>query len=169
MQVAYRILSGTPLWVFPLFAYLIWQGVRSLKPRTIPAWRALIVPVLFIAMGLSRMALSHEIGMAPYLWWLAGAAFFAPLAFLTGPRLIAVDRTKRLVARPGSPVSLIRNVAVFSLQYLVAVTGAMQLSAHSWLAVVGHVVSGASAGYFAAWAGLFLKRYRAAPSSEISN
>ncbi len=30
MQVAIRILTNTPVWVFPLLAYLIWQG----WPRT---------------------------------------------------------------------------------------------------------------------------------------
>jgi len=34
MQVAIRILTNTPVWVFPLLAYLIWQGWQSLRPRT---------------------------------------------------------------------------------------------------------------------------------------
>jgi hypothetical protein len=33
MQVAIRVLTNTPVWVFPLLAYLIWQG-QSLRPRT---------------------------------------------------------------------------------------------------------------------------------------
>jgi hypothetical protein len=36
MQVAIRILTNTPVWVFPLLAYLIWQGWQSLRPRTRP-------------------------------------------------------------------------------------------------------------------------------------
>jgi hypothetical protein len=34
MQVAIRILTNTPVWVFPLLAYLIWQGWQSRRPRT---------------------------------------------------------------------------------------------------------------------------------------
>jgi hypothetical protein len=167
MQVAYQIFSGTPLWVFALFAYLVWQGVRSLNPRTVPVWRVLIVPALFIVMGLSRLTLNHETGLTPYLSWLAGAVLFAPLAIATGPRLLAVNRDKGLVTRPGSAVSLIRNVAVFIVQYFVAVAGAMHLSARSELAILGHVVSGGSAGYFATWAALFLRRYRSGGALEI--
>jgi hypothetical protein len=34
MQVAMRILTNTPVWVFPLLAYLIWQAqLRSSRPR----------------------------------------------------------------------------------------------------------------------------------------
>ena len=55
----------------------------------------------------------------------------APLAFLTGPRLLAVDRGKGLVTRAGSALPLIRNVTVFALQYGVAVMAALQLDGHA--------------------------------------
>jgi len=33
MLTVTRILTNTPLWVFALLAYLIWQGSQSLRPR----------------------------------------------------------------------------------------------------------------------------------------
>jgi hypothetical protein len=78
---------------------------------------------------------------------------------LTGPRLLAVDRSKGLVTRAGSVVPLIRNVAVFCLQYGVAVMGALQLDGHAAGAIVGRAVSGATAGYFLGWAVAFLRHY----------
>jgi hypothetical protein len=33
MQVAIRILTNTPVWVFPLLAYLIWQGGNRCGPE----------------------------------------------------------------------------------------------------------------------------------------
>lgn len=53
MQTALRILINTPLWVWPLLAYLIWQGAQALRIRTQPIWRMLIVPLVFFLMGLS--------------------------------------------------------------------------------------------------------------------
>jgi hypothetical protein len=32
MQIAFRILANTPIWVFFLLAYLIWQGLQALRP-----------------------------------------------------------------------------------------------------------------------------------------
>jgi hypothetical protein len=52
MQVAVRILTHTPLWVFALLAYLIWQGWQARRPRTRAIWRMLIVPQVFFLMGL---------------------------------------------------------------------------------------------------------------------
>ena len=73
---------------------------------------------------------------------------------------LAVDRARGAVTRPGSAGPLIRNVTVFSLQYGVAVATAMKLEPHAAVAIIGHAVSGASAGYFSGWAAALLRRYR---------
>jgi hypothetical protein len=57
-----------------------------------------------------------------------------------------------MVTRPGSIGPLLRNLTVFSLQYGVAVATAMRLEPHTAVAIIGHAVSGASAGYFSGWA-----------------
>jgi hypothetical protein len=82
------------------------------------------------------------------------------MALWRGPKLLAVDRARGVVSRPGSAGPLVRNVTVFSLQYGVAVATAMKLEPHAVVAVVGHAVSGASAGYFSGWAAALLHRYR---------
>jgi hypothetical protein len=33
LQTALRILINTPVWVWPLLAYLIWQGAQAQRPR----------------------------------------------------------------------------------------------------------------------------------------
>src|SRR5882724_13700083 len=60
MQIAVRILANTPLWVFALLAYLIWQGSQALRVRTQPIWRMLIIPLVFFLMGLSRLILARD-------------------------------------------------------------------------------------------------------------
>ena len=80
MQTALRILINTPVWVWPLLAYLIWQGAQALRPRTQPIWRMLIVPLVFFLMGLSRLVTARDSGLEPLLAW-CGAAF-SPGRFL---------------------------------------------------------------------------------------
>ena len=145
MRFALGILTHTPLWVFALLAYLVWQGIRSLRPRTTPIWRLLIVPAVFIAMGLSRIVSGSETGPWPLLTWLGAAAVFAPLGLATPTRLIGVDRQNWLVTRAGSAIPLIRNIVVFLLQYAVAVTAALDPHGHTAVALGGRAISGASA------------------------
>ena len=51
MRFAWQVLIHTPLWVFPLFGYLVWQGIKAMRPRTTSIWRSLIVPTVFIVWG----------------------------------------------------------------------------------------------------------------------
>jgi hypothetical protein len=160
MQAAVRILANTPVWVFALLAYLIWQGWQARQKRTQAIWRMLIVPLVFFLMDLSRLVLARDHGLEPMLAWLVAAVLFAALALFRGPQLLAVDKEKGMVTRPGSWSGLIRNITVFSLQYGVAVSTAMKLEPHAAVAVIGHAVSGASAGYFSGWAAALVRRYR---------
>jgi hypothetical protein len=169
MQIAVRILANTPVWVFALLGYLIWQGWQGLRPRTQPIWRMLIVPLVFFLMGLSRLAINSDNGLAPLLAWLAAALLFASLALYRGPRLLGVDRTNGKVTRPGSAIPLVRNITVFTLQYGVAVAAAMKLEPHAAVAIIGHAVSGACAGYFSGWTAALLRRYRNFGAAEDSN
>ena len=168
MQTAYRILTHTPVWVFVLLAYLIWQGLQALRPRTQAVWRMLIVPLVFFLMGLSRLVLARDHASEPLLAWFAALVLFAALGLFNGPRLLAVDRDKGLVTRPGSVGPLLRNLTVFSLQYGVAVATAMKLEPHAAVAIIGHAVSGASAGYFSGWAAALWRRYRSFAGAETS-
>jgi hypothetical protein len=160
MQFAYGILTHTPIWVFVLLAYLIWQGLQALRPRTQPVWRMLIVPLVFFLMGLSRLVLAPDNAVAPLLAWLVALMLFAALGLFNGPRLLAVDRQSGVVTRPASIGPLVRNLTVFSLQYGVAVASAMKLEPHAAVAIIGHAVSGASAGYFSGWAIALWRAYR---------
>ena len=85
MQTALRILINSPLWVWPLLAYLIWQGAQALRIRTQPIWRMLIVPLVFFLMGLSRLVTARDNTLEPLCVVGGGTAFcmagrFAPPA-----------------------------------------------------------------------------------------
>ena len=159
MQTAIGILTHTPIWVFPLLAFLIWQGWRSRQPRTQPLWRMLIVPLVFFLMGLSRLVLARNHPWELLLAWLVAALLFASLALYLGSGRLVIDRKNGLVTRAGSPVPLIRNVTVFSLQYAIAVAAALHLDSSIAVAATGRAISGATAGYFAGRTVSLLRSY----------
>jgi hypothetical protein len=163
LSTALHILAKTPPWAFLVLAYLVWQGLESLRARTQPFWRLLLVPTFFIAFGVSRTVGGSTTQFSALLPWAIGLVICAPVAFITGPRLLAVDRRRGLVSRPGSPVPLIRNVGVFALQYTLAVMtgGSMAGSANANL--VAHGIAGCTAGYFAGWVIVALRHYLRAP------
>ena len=40
------IVSHTPLWVWPLYALLLFLGIQRTRDRTVPLWRELILPIV---------------------------------------------------------------------------------------------------------------------------
>jgi hypothetical protein len=75
------------------------------------------------------------------------------LALLRGPSTRrGQSKATGEVTRPGSADPLISNITAFSLQYAVA--------------IIGHAVSGTSAGYFSGWAAALLRGYWNFDSSE---
>jgi hypothetical protein len=119
----------------------------------------LIMPAVFFLMGLSRLALGGRT-IDLLLAWAVSAALFAAIALYTGPRSVTVDGETGRILTPGSVVPLIRNLAVFLLQYGVAVVTAMKLDASGEVAIAGQAVSGACAGYFLGWTIALLRAYR---------
>ncbi|KRQ01966.1 DUF6622 family protein [Bradyrhizobium sp. DASA03076] len=147
MMFVYQILIHTPLWVWILLAYLVWQGIKSMQPRKAPIWRALIVPVVFIAWGISRIGFGHQDSQWPLVAWVVAAIMLLPLGVLT-PRPFDVDHKTGEIIRPGSAFALIRNLVVFTLQYTVSVISAIDAGDRALAIVVGRAISGATAGYF---------------------
>jgi hypothetical protein len=142
---AYQVLVQTPLWVWVLLAFLVWQGIKAMRPRRAQVWRALIVPVVFMVWGVSRMGL--QAGSWPLVAWMAAALALLPLGVLT-PRPFDVDHATGEIIRPGSVFGLVRNLIVFAAQYAVGVISAIDVGDRALAIIIGRAISGATAGYF---------------------
>lgn len=158
MKFAWQILAHTPIWVFPLFGYLVWLGVKAMRPRTVTIWRSLIVPAIFIVWGLSRLFSRQQDVMWLFVSWLAAAAILLVIGLLTA-RPIELDHTTGEIMRPGSAIPLIRNITVFALQYTVAVIAAVDPHDATTAAIVARAVSGGTTGYFLGRTIALLRQY----------
>ena len=168
MQFAIGVLTHTPPWVFALLAYLVWQGIKAMQPRTTSIWRALIVPVVFIILGLSRIGLGHQDNVAPLIGWIVAALVLLPVGLLT-PRPFEVDHLSGQIIRPGSVFPLVRNLIVFSLQYTVAVIAAVDPDGRTAAAITGRAISGATAGYFIGSTIALLREYFRKRATDAGN
>lgn len=166
MIFTYQVLVHTPLWVWPLFAYLVWQGIKAMQPRRTPIWRALIVPAVFIVWGVSRIGFGHQDGTWPLIAWIAAALALLPLGVLT-PRPFDVDHTTGEIIRPGSAFALVRNLVVFSLQYTVGVISAIDAGDRAVAFIAGRAISGATAGYFIGSTVALLIAYRSKRAADV--
>lgn len=151
MDIALQILASTPVYVWFLLAYLVWQGVVATKTRTRALWRLLAVPLIFILAGIWPLIVESALDFELVAVWLGAIFLFAFLGRLTGPGVIARTETGREITLSGSAVPLIRNLTFFALHYAVAVALALIPDRAQMLTILVHAISGGSIGYFAGW------------------
>jgi hypothetical protein len=148
----FQILAHTPLWVWALFAFLVYRGVAAMGAREVSPYRVLIVPTVFFVWGASSL-LERSGGLAPNVAaflgaLLVGAAAGRALASLMpAPRLSPVTG---LLAMPGSPVTLVLNCVAFAAKYAGAVALALTsgAAARAEIASVAVAIGGLFAGLF---------------------
>jgi hypothetical protein len=167
------IVQHTPLWVFGLLAVLVVVGVQALRPRDVPVWRPLLVPVVFILWGVN--SLLAKVAAAPWLsvdWLTATVIGFAIAAATVRLDGVQVDRAAGRVHLPGSPAPLARSLAIFVARYGLGATMVVAPALQSSLTPWDIAVSGLSAGYFIGWVARFATKYRTGrppqPASTIA-
>ena len=163
---ASQILIHTPLWVWALLACLVWQGIQAMKPRKAPIWRALILPVVFVVWGVSRISFGHQDGQWPLVAWMLAALVLLPVGALT-PRRFDVDHNTGEILRPGSVFGLVRNLVVFALQYTVSVISAIDAGDGASAVIAGRAISGATAAYFLGSMIALLLAYRGKRAADL--
>ena len=159
------IVSHTPIWVFPLFLYVMMRTLRATKERTGSIVSLLAIPVLFVAWGISGLFTRHHVTVPIGADWLVFAAFGAALTWRVGrPVVLEVDRENSRLRLAGSWGPFVRVMAVFTAKYTLGVLMATRPDLGEPLAYADAAVSGFSAGYFLFFA-LALYRAYAAPLS----
>lgn len=146
-----EILRHTPPWVWAVLALLVALGLAQLRPRDVPVWQPVVLPLALGGLGLSTLAPQLQAHPWSALPWLAGLAGSAALGWRIGAPAGAHWRepTRRL-HRPGSASPLAAMLGVFALKYAagVAVVLAPQAAARPAVVAGLALLSGVVAGYW---------------------
>jgi hypothetical protein len=158
-----QIVANTPLWVWPLAAFVLWLGVQGLQPRIVPIWRPAILPLVSLATSLSGIAQSPRPALAFAGW---GVALLAAL-----PLGLAIGRRRAVRRRAGDGrleiaggwFGLLFGVSIFAVRYalgiLFGVLPALRVDP-LWIGLSGGA-GGLIAGIGVGWlAGLVLRARR---------
>jgi hypothetical protein len=163
-----RILSGTPIWVYILLAFLLWTGATRLKPGVRALARIGITPGIFIVWGVIGLFQRPGDFSGVLAHWAVGAVLGLLLGLAFGIPMQA-DRARRLVLLPGSVLPLLRIVIIFGAHYVLRVAAAIHPDQAAAYLTWDIYVSGASAGYFFGWSVRFMRSYRNAPPADLAD
>jgi hypothetical protein len=142
------VLEHTPLWVFAVFALLVYRGVAATRTRAVQVGPLALLALAFIALGLSgALSLAHGKVEPLAIWALAfGLALYAGIRSV--PRHMVFGSRESPMQR-GSFASLGLILAIFTTRYGVGVLSAV----HPEL-IDGLLASTALCGLYGALSGL---------------
>ena len=171
MTFVLQTILNTPPWVWPLLAFLLFLGIRALRPRTASLWRIAILPTVFCAWGLYGLVSLHALTAQRILPWVAAMAVGISAGMLVaGLQPIRADKVRHLVRAPGGPLTLVLILSVFATKYAFGVLHVTRSDLFAeprfWLTELA--LSGVLTGMFAGrFAGLW-RQYRAAPHEDLA-
>ena len=164
MPSFFQIVAHTPLWVWPLMAFVLWLGWWGLQPRVVPPRRFIILPLVGLATSLAGVAQSAQPGLAAASCAVALLAAL-PLGHAIGRRREARVLDDGRLEIAGGRFMLGFGLSIFAARYALGVLfGVMPaLKAEPlWIGLsggVGGIVAGIGLGWLA---GLLLRARRTA-------
>ncbi|MFC3226923.1 DUF6622 family protein [Marinibaculum pumilum] len=171
MEYVWRILEDTPWWVWVLLVVLVHRGIKALRPTTGPLWRFAIIPVIFLAWGISSLVTDLGLTGLSVGGYLVALIAGIGIGWLMGAGLaVRADREHGLVEVPGGPSTLILILVIFAVKYTIGVWLGMAPAAagETWFILVDCGVSGLIAGMFAGRFAQYFRKYRSAPQEDLS-
>jgi len=165
METLFKALKGTPWWVYALFVYLVWVGVRAMKPQMVSVNKMFIVPLIFVAWSIYGLIIRFQGWVDIFFWAIAIIAGFFVGGYLVFKKFRA-DRKKLLAYIPGSPVILILVLVIFAVRYFFGYYSATHEVGQA-MHVAQIIVSGSITGMFVGRMRAFLLKFSKAKHENL--
>ncbi|MCK4934134.1 MAG: hypothetical protein KAR79_00955, partial [Simkaniaceae bacterium] len=98
MSVFSEIIKGTPVWLYALFAYLIFIGIRASKPSVIKLRRLFVLPVIFALLNLYNLVQTFNLDLKAALFWFGALLIGLGINwYIHRNLLLQADKKKQLI------------------------------------------------------------------------
>lgn len=166
------LISGNlALWVWPLFAILLWVGYRRTKPTVSKVRTIIFLPVIILALSIKRMA-SLSVNKLTLLSWASAVVIGTALGWLlTRNRTVRADHNHRLIGLPGSWATLFSLIIIFFSRYYFSSVFSADPALRNDLAYVvpSLVLMGFFLGFFTGRMAGHLYQYRKTEPSNLTS
>ena len=112
----FKIISDTPIWVWCILGYLIFTGIRAIKPRVVYIPKIFVIPLVFSALNYKVFVASS------ILVWLGYFMCLFLLSFLSykycAIKKIEIIKESASVKLPGTYWTLVILVTFFIVKYV---------------------------------------------------
>lgn len=118
MNAIWETLTHTPWWVYLLLIYLLKIGIDATKAKVVPLKKLIILPAIFLILSLNNLITGVRHDVITLGTYLISLLFGAWVGWLLVRKLaLQFDKKKGLIRLPGSWVTLVLIVIIFSTKY----------------------------------------------------
>jgi hypothetical protein len=151
--------SYIPVWVYPLFLFLLYSGIKQCYMRSMKVRRLFILPVIFILMSFNNLDGSPAITWISGPCWLIAIALGIYFGYVHKRDVeITVDRSRGVINIPGDWSMLLLILIVFAVEFTINAVEAIGPSP-DWFGPLALAVSGLVTGMSIGRNGTYLYRY----------
>ena len=113
------MLAGTPWWVYVIFIYLMYVGIKASRSQELPITRLIIVPLIFIVWSLYSLYVRYGFNVLTASLWITSLIVGASIGWLVLSRGIRINKHNKLVYLPGSWYPLFFYLLFFIVKYYI--------------------------------------------------
>jgi membrane protein CcdC involved in cytochrome C biogenesis len=143
MTKLHSVLSGTPPWVFFVFVYLVFIGIRATKDREVHIGKIFLMPGIFFALFLIRLIAIWRLDICAIFLTALTVALFLSHFFIKreSPKIHG-----KYVFIKGSCETLIVVMTIFCLKYFFGYMRAVNGELEKYL-IAEIIISGTTTGF----------------------
>ncbi len=142
MNQVFAIIKGTPIWVWGVFIYLLFVGIKAIETRIIYLPKLFIVPVILL--GLKYQSLVSEISLV----FIAVFLISLSLSFIAHRYAkIEIIKSAKSVQLPGSYSTLLILISFFAVKYTFGYLNSVMPEISMKHSIIDLVTSGIFSGY----------------------
>ena len=113
-------MSQVPIWVYILFLFLVYMGIKRCYTRVTSIKRLIIVPVIFLFFCFKNTAQLFNDNLMGYVLLITGLLLGALIGFyLIRNNVIKADRKNYLIQIPGDVSLLIMILIIFFIEFFI--------------------------------------------------
>ncbi len=164
-----EIISNTPIFVWPLLAYLFWGGWKARKTYIVPWIPLLIMPVVMCIWSIYSILARY--GVLSIGYWMVSITLGIYLGSLTVRKLgLKFDKKRKLIEISGNWTPLILSMSIFSLRYFLGAIYGLhpELARVPALLIVENIATIVSGMFMGRLVG-YWQRYKTAPHFDLSD
>lgn len=117
----YEFLIHTPWYVYIIFIYILFIGIKSLRDNVVSVYKFAILPILFIWMSVDIFTAKDHLSTQHWITFVIGIIIGSAFSWVTfKSTILGADAKKKLVKLSGNYSTLILLLVIFAVKYYVA-------------------------------------------------